>query len=469
MHETPDLPGSGGGGRLAGAPEPSDADSQGRRSETTPSPTVAPDPGDHQRGPCYHWSRLYHHVYLEDANAQELFVRLVFRPDVHAVVGDVVREIEAAHARLQRRFEAENWSAASHAELARTVEAYLAVTHAIRWFLPRPGSPGPVSPDSADAVPLRPNARRLRALLLTLPYQQWPYAVQRWLFLHGLVVAALATERPAAGGLLPPKLLASCAQELSRFRLHERVLLPIAAMMVAELRGEQALAEFERRVAQRPAALATAWLSLLMRVKSLGLVEAATLGPVEEQLLSVIRKAVAAGKVKVPAWAKTVITRSEGPSFDRRALEGLVDYEIIQTTRARATPPTLSGALEAVLSGQLDIVPRAVRDRVVKAARRHWRREKVQRLLPERPTGSTRDAGADAAAWEDAVPSPAAGPDETVVLADALARLTAIPGLAVIVAGLVRGDSQQEIAAQLGATARTVRNRIRRMKRPAEP
>jgi hypothetical protein len=302
-----------------------------------------------------------------------------------------------------------------------------------------------------------------------MPYQQWPYAVQRWLFLHGLVVAALATQRPDAGGLLPPALLTSCAQELSRFPLHERVLLPIAAMVVDELRGAQALAEFERRVAQRPAALATAWLSLLMRVKTLGLVEAAPLGQVEEQLLRVIRQAVAAGKVKVPAWAKTIITRSEGPAFDRRALDGLVDYEIIQTTRARATPPTLSGAFEAVLSGKLDIVPRAVRDRVVKAARRHWRREKVQRLLPERPNGSTRDAGSGAAAWEDSVPSTAAGPEETTGLADALARLAAIPGLDVIVAGLVRGDSQQEIAAQLGTTARTVRNRIRRMQRSAEP
>jgi hypothetical protein len=469
MSETPDLPGSGGGGRLAGAPEHSAADSQGRRSETTPSPAVAPDPGDHQRGSFYHWSRLYHHVYLEGPNAQACFIRLVCRPDVQAVLGYVVREIEAAHARLQRRFEAEDWSVASHADLARAVEAYLGVTHAIHWFLPRQGSPGPVPPESDDVLPLRPNARRLRASLLTLPYQQWPYAVQRWLFLHGLVAAALATQRPAAGGLLPPELLVSCAQELSRFPLHERVLLPIAAMVVDELRGAQALAEFERRVAQRPAALATAWLSLLMRVKSLGLVEAATLGQVEEQLLSAIRKAVAAGKVKVPVWAKTIITRSEGPSFDRRALDGLVDYEIIQTTRARATPPTFSGAFEAVLSGTLDIVPRAVRDRVVKAARGHWRREKVQRLLPERPNGSTRDEGSGAAAWEDAVPSPAAGPEETTVLAEAFARLAAIPGLDVIVTGLVRGDSQEEIAAQLGATARTVRNRIRRMQRPAEP
>lgn len=182
MNETANLPGSGGGGRLAGAPEHSDAESQGRRTETTPSPAVAPDPCDHQRGPSVeHWSRLYHHVYLEDANAQTFFVRLVLRPDVQAVVGHVVREIEAAHARLQRRFGAENWSAASHAELARAVEAYLAVTHAIRWFLPRPESPGPVPPDSDATVPLRPNGQRLRALLLTLPYQQWPYAVQRWL------------------------------------------------------------------------------------------------------------------------------------------------------------------------------------------------------------------------------------------------------------------------------------------------
>jgi len=67
------------------------------------------------------------------------------------------------------------------------------------------------------------------------------------------------------------------------------------------------------------------------------------------------------------------------------------------------------------------------------------------------------------------VPSTAAGPEETTVLADALTRLPAIPGLDVIVAGLVRGDSQQEIAARLWVTARTVRNRIRRMKRPAEP
>jgi len=428
------------------------------------------DRGDHQRGPSVdHWSRLYHHVHLEGPNAQEIFVRLVLRPDVQAVFGHVVREIESAHARLQRRFEAENWPAASNADLARAVEASLAVTHAIHWFLPRQGSPGPVPPDSDNAVLFQPNARRLRALLCTTPYQQWPYAVQRWLFLHGLVVAALATQRPDAGGLVPPELLASCAQELSRFPLHERILLPITAMMMDELRGEQALAEFERRVAQRPAALATAWLSLLMRVKSLGLVDPAALSRVEEQLLRGIRTAVAAGKVKVPAWAKTVITRSEGPSFDPRALEGLVDYEIVRTTRDRATQPTFSSAFEAVLSGKLDIVPRAVRDRVVKQARRHWRREKVQRLLPERRVGPTWDEGSGAAAWEDEVPSTAAGPEETTMLADALTRLAAMPGLDVIVAGLVRGDSQHEIAARLGVTARTVRNRIRRMKRPAEP
>jgi len=206
-----------------------------------------------------------------------------------------------------------------------------------------------------------------------------------------------------------------------------------------------------------------------MRVKSLGLVDPAALGEVEEQLLRGIRVAVAAGKVKVPAWAKTIITRSEGPSFDPRTLAGLVDYEIIQTTRDRATHPTFSSAFEAVLSGKLDIVPRAVRDRVVKQARRHVRREKVQRLLPDRRDGPTRDAGSGAASWEDEVPSTAAGTEETTVLADALTRLPAIPGLDVIVAGLVRGDSQQEIAARLGVTARTVRNRIRRMQRPAEP
>jgi len=302
-----------------------------------------------------------------------------------------------------------------------------------------------------------------------MPYQQWPYPVQRWLFLYGLVGAAFATQRPDAGGLWPPELLASCAQELSRFPLHERVLLPIAAMLMDELRGEQARAEFERRVAQRPAALATAGLSLLLRVKSLGLGEPAALGGVEEQLLRGIRAAVAAGKVKVSAWAKTVITRSEGPAFDPRTLQGLVDYEIIRTTRDRATQPTVSSAFEAVLSGTLDIVPRAVRDRVVKQARRHVRREQVQRLLPDRRDGPTRDAGSGAATWEDEVRSTAAGPEETTVLADALTRLPAIPGLDVIVAGLVRGDSQQEIAARLGVTARTVRNRIRRMQRPAEP
>jgi len=145
-----------------------------------------------------------------------------------------------------------------------------------------------------------------------------------------------STRTANAGGLVPPELLASCAQELSRFPLHERIVLPITAMVMDELRGEHALAEFERRVAQRPAALATAWLSLLMRVKSLGLVDPAALSRVEEQLLRGIRTAVAAGKVKVPAWAKTVITRSEGPSFDPRALEGLVDYEIVRTTRDRA-------------------------------------------------------------------------------------------------------------------------------------
>jgi hypothetical protein len=241
-------------------------------------------------------------------------------------------------------------------------------------------------------------------------------------------------------------------------------------MLMDELRGEHARAEFERRVAPRPAALATAGLSLLMRVKALGLVDhPAALGRVEEQLLRGIRAAVAAGKVKVPAWAKTVITRSEGPSFDPRTLAGLVDYEIIQTTRDRATQPTLSSAFEAVLSGTLDIVPRAVRDRVVKQARRHVRREKVQRLLPDRRDGPTRDEGSGVATWEDKVPSTAAGPEETTVLADALTRLPAIPGLGVIVAGLVRADSQQEIAARLGVTARTVRNRIRRMQRPAEP
>ncbi len=431
---------------------------------------MTPDRGDHQRGPSVdHWSRLYRHVHLEGPNAQEIFVRLVCQPDVQVVFGHVVSEIEAAQARLQRRFGVENWSAVSHADLARAVEAYLAVTHAIHWFLPRQGSPGTVLQDSDDAVPLRPNARRLRALLLTMPYQQWPYAVQRWLFLHGLVGVVLATQRPDAGGLLPPELLASCAQELSRFPLHERILLPIAAMMMDELRGEHALAEFERRVAQRPAALATAWLSLLMRVKALGFVAPAALGGVEEQLLRGIRTAVAAGKVKVPAWAKTIITRSEGPSFDPRALEGLVDYEIIQTTRDRATQPTFSSAFEAVLSGKLDIVPRAVRDRVVKQARRHVRREKVQRLLPERRDRPTWDEGSGTATWEDAVPSTAPGPEETTVLADALTRLAANPGLDVIVAGLVRGDSQQEIAARLGVTARTVRNRIRRMKRPVEP
>jgi hypothetical protein len=406
---------------------------------------MTPDRGDHQRGPSVdHWSRLYRHVHFEGPNAQELFVRLVCRPDVQAVFGHVVREIESAQTRLQRRFEAENWSAASNADLARAVEAYVAVTHAIYWFLPRQGSPGTVPPDSDDAVPLRPNARRLRALLLTMPYQQWPYAVQRWLFLHGLVAVALATQRPEAGGLLPPELLASCAQELSRFPLQERILLPIAAMMMDELRGEHALTEFERRVAQRPAAMATAWLALLMRVKSLGLVDPAALGGVEEQLLRGIRAAVAAGKVKVPAWAKTIITRSEGPSFDPRTLAGLVDYEIIQTTRDRATHPTFSSAFEAVLSGKLDIIPRAVRDRVVKQARRHVRREKVQRLLPDRREGPTRDEGPGAATWEDEVRSTAAGPEETAVLADALTRLAAIPGLAVIVAGLVRGDSQEE-------------------------
>jgi DNA-binding NarL/FixJ family response regulator len=168
----------------------------------------------------------------------------------------------------------------------------------------------------------------------------------------------------------------------------------------------------------------------------------------------------------VPAWAKTVITRSEGPSFDPRTLEGLVDYEIIQTTRNRATRPTFSNAFEAVLSGQLDIIPRAVRDRVVKQARRHVRREKFQRLLPAQREGPTRDEGSGAATWDDEVPSTAAGPEETIVLADALTRLAATPGLDVIVAGLVRGDSQRDIAARLRVTARTVRNRIRRMKAP---
>jgi hypothetical protein len=445
-------------------------DASGRALLSLWQETMTPNRGDHQRAPSVdHWSRLYHHVHFEGTNAQEIFVRLVCRPDVQAVFGHVVGEIESAHARLQRRFEAEDWSAASHADLARAVEAYLVVTHAIHWFLPQQGSPGTVPPDSDDAVPLRPNARRLRALLLTMPYQQWPYAVQRWLFLHGLVGAALATQHPDAGGLLPPELLASCAQELARFPLHERVLLPIVAMLMDELRGEHALAEFERRVAQRPAALATAWLSLLMRVKSLGLVDPAALGGVEEQLLRGIRAAVAAGKVKVPAWAKTIIARSEGPSFDRRTLAGLVDYEIIQTTRDRATQPTFSSAFEAVLSGKLDIVPRAVRDRVVKQAWRHVRREMVQRLLPERREGPTWAEGSGAATWEDAVPSTAASPEETTVLADALTRLASIPGLDVIVAGLLRGDSQQEIAGRLRVTARTVRNRIRRMKRPAEP
>ena len=52
---------------------------------------MTPDRGDHQRGPSVdHWSRLYHHVRLEGPNAQEIFVRLVCRPDVQAVFGDIV-------------------------------------------------------------------------------------------------------------------------------------------------------------------------------------------------------------------------------------------------------------------------------------------------------------------------------------------------------------------------------------------
>jgi hypothetical protein len=104
-------------------------------------------------------------------------------------------------------------------------------------------------------------------------------------------------------------------------------------------------------------------------------------------------------------------------------------------------------ALASAIEGKLDIMPRAIRDDLVRQMKQEWQRqsqrEKLEIIFQERPQ---RRAG-----------------DQLLVEAALRETLRRYPEDCELIEAYLEVDTQKEAAARLGITDRTVRNRLTRL------
>lgn len=180
-----------------------------------------------------------------------------------------------------------------------------------------------------------------------------------------------------------------------------------------------------------------------------------------EELMA-LRKAVYGD---IPEWVREHINRSEGSGKSTRfdVIARAIDAEVIETGMRRwgtVELPDLPDLLRQGLDGELDVVARAVRDNLVKRARRERKQQAREFLHRGSGTDAVDRSPRTHAAY---MSSDDLNPERRMPEWQRLERIAADPQLRAIGALKAQGLTQKEIAAQLGIVDRTVRYHLEKL------